>query len=602
MPHILGKIPLALSLPSVPPALLPPVHRPKKTSRLRSPELAGRGNAEPVGTSDPPSSRGPDPTETSALPGAPAPALLAAMLLAVEADRRDIRNRVATGFEEQVEAVANLYWPFLLDQEGGNPGAAIFDLTGVWKQSFRYTFMPPKEKLHALLEGVPSPEELLARMQAVTQSFTDDARTEVLTVEGLVPLAPQLQVELLSQTTGLMDPEPPEAARLPARHSVERYHQEGARMRAWLDRLEDDLGALRGFRAEVDALVQSTRSDLEQAHARAEAGAREYARQAKWQTLEKIAKSQEGHHAEVLRHLEAIGDAHRVVAQAETDLATSTTLATRAASRRDDARPHQVRAKEARSTLRAARRQIRDGQRAIEWIHEHQRDEQQKALAALEQIEQSGALTLAQHELLLDQFLAGASDLLQMVDRQISARLAQKEALSGCFLPLTAPASGRIVWLPTWVATFQSPRGARHIVFPPLKVRTTKGVTGTIKRLFGGMVLPFEPRTVQFDRQFRPTVEQALASDPWLSSVTRELTRAADLLGAGDVLVRLEEGLTELTRNGWISQKQGSDFLRSYTELLDRRKSRSPTPSDGGEGTILPEVVGATPALVPDTV
>lgn len=523
------------------------------------------------------------------------------MLLAVESDRRELLNRVAAGFEEEVEAVARLFWPFLVVHGEGSPGAAVFDLTGVWKRSFQYSFLPSTEKLHAVLDGAWAPDEFLARMREVTQSFAQDAGAEALTVEGFLPLDPVLQLDLLAQASVAAAAPVPEAGFLPARHQVGWYEEEVARMRQWLARLDKDLDALRDFRHQAESMVQSTQARLEQVQATAELEARQRALDARQRARGEIARVEVSHHGEVLRHLEGIGDAHHAVAYGETAISTAATLADRATSRRDDPRPFQIRAREARTTIRSARRQIRESQRAIEGIYRHQREAQEEALASVAQTERSGALTQAHQELLRDHFLAGASDLLQAVDGQIAARQAQKDAMAGYFLPLPAPASTKIVWLPIWAATLRSPRGVRQIVFPPLKVRESVGVGGSIRRLFGGMVLPFEPRAIQFDREFRSTIEQALASDPWLANVTREMTTTTDLLSSPKVLARFEEGLSELRRKGWISQKQATDFLRNYTEVVNRRhKDPSPPERSAGSATHEPaEVEASTPGLVP---
>ncbi len=517
------------------------------------------------------------------VPEPPEPALLATMLLAVESDRRDILNRVAAGFEEEIEAVAPLYWPFLIVHGEGSPGAAVFDLTGVWKRSFQYASMPPAEKLRSVLDGHLAPEEFLARMRALAQSFASNQGTEALTVEGFLTLDPALQLDLLAQASGPAGAPSPRAGFLPSRHRVEWYEQEVERMRQWLARLDGDLASLREFRGQAEAAVRSAQARLELAGAKTETEGRELVAEAQQHAHREIAKIQQARHAEVLQHLNGIERAHHTVAYGETAISTATTLADRAVSRRDDPRPHHLRAREARTAIRNARHQIRESRRAIEEIHQRQRDAQEEALAAVAQIERSSAMGLAHHELLGDHFLSGAADLLAAVDGQIASRQAQKEAMARNFLPLPSAAATKIVWLPIWAATLRSPRGVRQIVFPPLKVRDSVGVGGSLKRLFGGMVLPFEPRTVPFDKEFRSTIEQALSADAWLANVTQELTRSADVLTSPTILGRFEEGLLELKRKGWISQKQASDFLRAYRELADRRKSKPTLPP--GEAT-----------------
>ena len=114
-----------------------------------------------------------------------------------------------------------------------------------------------------------------------------------------------------------------------------------------------------------------------------------------------------------------------------------------------------------------------------------------------------------------------------------------------------------------------------------MQVRTGLGPLGALKKLFGGIVLPLEPRTEQFDKVLRPTMEEALARDPWLSSATQELTRAADVLVDPDHLDRLRSGLGALAREKWITHKQEEEFLEVYLERARRRSGGVNAPPAG---------------------
>jgi hypothetical protein len=513
----------------------------------------------------------------------PEPGVLAALLLAIESDRREIVNRVASAFEEEVEAVAHLYWPFLLVRGQDSPGAAVFDLAGVWKQEFTYSFMPESTTLQGILEGGSSPDEFQARVRKVVETFGHSSGTETLNVEGFVPLAAPLQLELLGQTLPHAEVLAHGSVTLPTRHSVGWYRDEIARMRQWLARLDSDLQSLRELRVKAEGAVALAQATLDQDRAVAEAEALGLVMEARRRAHQEIDKIQQAHHTEVLHHLEEIDGAHRTVAVGETTMMTSDTLAERAAARREDPAPHHGRARGARLEVRDAKRKLAESQRAIELIHERQRRAQEAALEAVISLERSNALAGASHDLLRDQVKGAGSALLQCIDGQIAARQAQKETLSGFFLPLPAPVVSRVVWLPVWAVTFRNPRGIRQLVFPPLKARPRIGVGGSLKRLFGGIVLPVEPRTTQFDREFRSTVQQALAKDPWLSQATQELTQAANILRSPEVPRRLKEGLEMLRRNEWISAKQATEFYEAFVQQADRRRLRETLPPAGRE-------------------
>ncbi len=510
----------------------------------------------------------------------PEPELLATVLIAVETDRRGILNRVAANFEEEIDAVANLFWPFLILHSGAGDQVAIFDGTGVWKRTFRYTLMPSMDGVQPLMDDAATPAEYLPRMQKLAPHFGRDAGAEILTVEGFLPVDPPLLFDVLTQSRFRTDPQAPHAGFLPARHKMEWYDEEVARMRAWLDRFERDLVTLTETRGKVEALVKQLQARLEEDHRKKEEEGRKVAVEASEQADREIAELARSHHAEVQEHLETIRRSQGVVAQSEAVASTSETLAFRASNRRSDPSPHQARSRQAQGAARTANRQIGESRRAIEKIHERQREAQEAALAKVAQVERANARVLAEQELFRDEFAAAATDLLQSIDGQIAARSTQRNVLSGYFLPFPSLANVSVVWLPLWMATLRGPRGVRQIVFPPMQVRAAVGLGGALKRLFGGIVLPLEPRTAQFDKVLRPTMEDALARDPWLSSATQELTRAADVLVDPDVLVRLQEGLGQLRRQGWVTRKQEEEFLKVYADRSRRRAAAgAPAPS-----------------------
>jgi hypothetical protein len=502
------------------------------------------------------------------------PTLLATILIAVENDRRAILHRFAGGFDEEIDAVANLFWPFLVVHS--EPGSAIFDGTGVWRRTFRYTLLPPVDEVHPLLDRALAPADYLDRMRTLMPFFSRDPGAEVLTVEGFLPLDPPLLFDVLSQAQFRSDPQSAHAGFLPARHKVDWYESSVREMRQWLARFENDLTTLIGIREQVTAILAETRGRLE-----AEYRKQQEDGQAEVQTFlagveADVARIGQSHHAEVQRYLDVIRRSQATVAHGQAVAATTDTLAFRASGRRSDSTAHVARGKQARADVRNAERQIAESRRMIQQIHERQRAEQEQAIAKVADLEKTNAGALAQLELFHDEYLAAGADLVQSIDGQLAARTSQRDLLTGYFLPLPSLQQVSVVWFPLWMATLRGPQGVRQLVFPPMQFRTGVGIGGALKRLFGGIVLPLEPRTAQFDKVLRPTMEDALAHDPWLATATQELTRAADVLVDPDVLERLEQGLADLQRVGWITKKQRDDMLRSYAERARRRAGSGP--------------------------
>jgi hypothetical protein len=516
----------------------------------------------------------------------PEPTLIATVLVAVESDRHRLVHRLTGRTDEEIEAVANLFWPLIVLPGRAEPQVAIFDGTGVWKRSFRYTLLPSLEEITSLLEGTLPPVTFLQRMRALMPQFSHDPGAEVLTVEGFLPVDPPLLFDVLSHTELRSDPQAPHAGFLPARHDVSWYQNTMGEMYRWLDRFDSDLGLLQGIRERIQATLTEIERGLQEEYVRTQSELRQQIEQATARSEAEIAELQKGHREQIGRHLSSMRRAHAVVAHGETTVSTADTLALRASHRRTEGEPHAVRRREAEAAVRNASREAAEERKAIERIHAQERADLDRALAKVAQLERQSAQNLAGRELFRDEFTAAGADLLQAIDGQMSARSTQKNLLAGYFLPVANLTGVRVLWFPLWVATLKGSRGIRQLVFPPMQVRSEKRFAGALKQFFGGVVLPLEPRTAQFDKVLRTTMEDALRKDPWLSTVTAELTRAADVLVDPDILNRLDQGLRDLGRDGWVTDKQARNFLAAYVGRSQR--------GAGGGGTPAPVPPGAT--------
>jgi hypothetical protein len=524
---------------------------------------------------------------SGALHELPEPTLLATILVAVEADRHRLVNRLSGGSDEEIEAVASLFWPLIVLPGRQTPEVAIFDGTGVWARSFRYTVLPSMDHVSGLLGGGIPAIEFLERARSLMPHFAQDPGTEVLNIEGFLPVDPPLLFGILSHSDVRNDPQTPHAGFLPARHEMTWYQDTVSQMFRWLDRFDGDLQTLRGVRDQIQLLLSETEGRLDAEDLRLQAERRERVQQAEAQSEQEIGAIQARYRALIQPHVAVLRRAHAAIAHAEASAATADALAFRATHRRTSGDAHHLRRKQAEAAIRRANLEAGEARNEIERIHAAERQDTERAIQAAGQVEQGYARVLGDHELFRDELSAAGLDLLQAVDGQMAARSAQKNLLAGYFIPVPSLAGVRVVWFPLWMATLRGSRGIRQIVFPPMQVRGEMRWGGALKQALGGVVLPVEPRTAEFDKVLRTTMEDALRRDPWLSTATQELTRAADVLVDPDVLHRLQQGLRDLAREGWITPKQEKSFLAVYVGRSQRR-------AGAPEGSPAPVPVGVT--------
>jgi hypothetical protein len=507
----------------------------------------------------------------------PEPVVLATIMCAVENERSRLSQLLQGG--EELEGVASLFWPLLVLPARDPSYLAIFDGTGVWKRTFRYTLVPPTADVQALLDRPTPPAEMLGHMRGMVEYFGRDPGAEVLTVEGFLPVDPPLLFDVLTHVEFRSEPQAPHAGFLPARHEVSWYTSVVADMQHWLDRFHGDINTLSAIRDRMQQVSDKMGQALGEEYQK-DSEAHELQVKAAHQEMDQEAeKVHQATRRAIMDQLGLIRAAHAMIARGRVSQTTADTLTSRAISRQSDAGLHQNRERQANAQVREGTRVIREARRRIEELHQRERDQLDALTERLSVLEQQGAQRLAEKELFRDEFAAAATDLVAALSGQIAARSTQRNLLSSYFIPLQNLQGIRIIWFPLWLATLRSPRGVRQLVFPPMQVRQSARIGQTLKSLFGGVVLPLEPKTAHFDTVLRQNMEEALQKDPWFSHVSVEITRAADVLADPDFLARVTSGLQELHRSGWLSEKQARKFRDAFEQQTARRAGLSAGPA-----------------------
>ncbi len=559
-----------------------PSHRARAPRPARPPSLADAASTAPEVTLG--FAMGVDPGgQPRELPDA---VVLATILASIEAERTGLSQRLHIGASESLEAVAAVYWPLLVVPSPVPGRVAIFDGTGVWRRSFRYSLLPPIAPIHATLDRPAAPAELLDTLEGLRPRFSEDPGAEVLAVEGFLPVDPPLLFDVLAQAEFRREPQTPHPGFLPTRHDFAWYVAAVEQMGRWHARFGADLQHLEALKAKVadrlgGALVDA---DAETELLRAD-GERRLER-----ARHELTRESDRLHGSVLidtrRESEVVRIGHATVARGVIEQRTADLLAARSVERGTDAAPHLSRARRAATDVRDAHRAIRESLERLEAAHERERDAAMALMGRVTAVEAAEAEQLAARELFRDQLAGVGNEVVSAVDGHLAARTQQRELLQQYFLPPIAPPTVRVIWFPLWVALLRGPRGLRGSVFPPMRLRTGGDLGSALKGLFGGTVLPLEPRTAHFNGALRRTFEDALATDPWLAHATFEIVRGADVLLDPDLMMRLRAGLRDLADSGWIGAK-GSRRLEAVYDAVVRDRlaalgGRSePAPSDG---------------------
>jgi len=121
------------------------------------------------------------------------------------------------------------------------------------------------------------------------------------------------------------------------------------------------------------------------------------------------------------------------------------------------------------------------------------------------------------------------------------------------------------VYMPFWIAQFESTAEARFFVLPPSLIKKSRGMKDKLVSMFAGPALPIEPRTERFDKILKKRLQQSLYSDQSLAQETKEKGIRGDVFRQSTTRNDLERGLQLLRDTGWVTEK----LLRQTTASLE---------------------------------
>lgn len=480
---------------------------------------------------------------------------------------------------EMVQAVAPVYWPLRLFPSTEPNRVVVFDGTGLWKRSFQHSLLPPLDACHAELSHPPGPADLPACLRNIRSVVLGAAGSEALTVEGFLPIEAPLFSDIISQSAFRTEPLPPHPGFLPTRHPVAWYEATVAQITRSLSEFDGELRETQELRAQVE----STRTAaLERIVAERRALESELRNRIRFYSHAEMEREAESLHRSIweqtMADLDRVRQADAAIASARASAETAEELSKRIAAAGGDISGCRDRARKARDTERQALQEIRRARDRIEQLHERERQAFAVLTDRVAVVEQRAAHDLAAFDLQHADVESASAELLSALDAQTARRMAERQQVAAHLVELPALAGVQTLWFPLWVAELTGPKGSRFRVFPPMQLKTSMKVGESIRTLFGGVVLPIESRTARFEQALRSTLETALAHDPWLNTVMRQIVRTADTTADPDVLQRLALGLRELRQAGWIHADQERAYFDSCSQHLRSRPSGEPPP------------------------
>jgi len=143
-------------------------------------------------------------------------------------------------------------------------------------------------------------------------------------------------------------------------------------------------------------------------------------------------------------------------------------------------------------------------------------------------------------------------------------------------VPIPPHLTSEVIYMPLMVCSLQGDKGVRYMVYPPMIAKSGKGVIGGIQSMFGGLVLPLEPKTKEFDETFRTGIEKALEEDRSLATYIGSVSMSSNILHMKELPDMLARGLAEMKNQGWIKDKHEKELLASLQKHIALASSTAP--------------------------
>ena len=512
-------------------------------------------------------------TQQRALVNLPEHMTIATILTDVEGERK--HRSFLSKSEEHVVFLAPIYYPiaivpWLYDRD------LVMDPMGIWEHTFHYERVADPEILNNELNAVNDIEDMKGAMARCRTALSRVSAKEGIPVKGLF-IHEEFMGDLLSHMH-LVERAEERRGFLRPRMDRERLETTVNSLRDMIQRINGDLGKLNDLSGFIHQKVTVWEGTID---ARIETVTKDY--DTRIDTLrpevEANVKDLEGRKEEEIRSLRGkIAELEREVARVSTEVEKHALQYEKLRShpqKRVEAERERALLDQAKQNQKGVKQRVHDAESGIT-----QADKQFKTLIAREwdrinslvkeKTEWTNALAAEKQAM-----QNAAADLLAYINDLLGRKRAELEHVESQGVVTPPFSRSDFVYLPFYVALLDQNGKRRYLVFPPMVAKKSKGLVDSMKATFGGIVLPLEPKTKQFEQVFKTGIEEALRTDHLFVEEVNHAGGESNAFNRPDLLNVLFYGLEEMKRQGWINDKHVATLKERFQSVLQNR----PTPT-----------------------
>lgn len=494
----------------------------------------------------------------------------ATILIDTEGERK--RSSILSRGEERISAISKVYYPIALIP-WMHERDLVMDPMGIWDHSFDYHRVVNTEiimnELNAM-KDIADMKNALRRCATAIKNISGVTKVEIPAMfyheEFMKDLLAHMHlVQEAGERKGFLKPKLD-------RDSLERSVQ---KMHDLLERVEEDLGNLSRLNAFVHEKGILWNETLD---AKIEATSEEYK-----QKIDELRPRVERKVKELEKKKNEESDAlQKRIRDLETGLAGVTTKLERHEQnymkfkgyqeKRVDAERERMMLNEAKREQRTIKSRIRDMEKKI-----RETEKQYKTLISREwdrlnrlSNERDDKLNVLKTE--KEAVNDALANLLSLINGLIEDKQNDIEELEsqGVLTPTFTKAD--YVYLPIYVSILEMKDKKRVLITPPMVAKKGKKMIEGIKSAFGGIVLPLEPKTKQFEKTFKAGLERGLTGDGIFAEALINAAKEVNILERDDIGSLVNYGLDTLLKESWIRAKHHTQIKERFEVLFGTKK------------------------------
>ncbi len=184
-------------------------------------------------------------------------------------------------------------------------------------------------------------------------------------------------------------------------------------------------------------------------------------------------------------------------------------------------------------------------------------------------IEASRDLEIESRKRQIEEMKAEASIIVEHIKRLIELKRSEASKIKEATIPHRTEEI-TLLCLPFYLVRYEAKEKARYLIFPPAVAMDFKGIVRKLQKaihrfsLQSRIKLLLRSKSAALEKMLRKVLLEKIRSDNTLEEAVYELGLSNNILHSSGFKETLTKGIEELINEGWISQEERENLLKTY--------------------------------------